>query len=222
MAAVPFCVEMHPVIVGGHLKEPVLLKHVQEVEGRMFFKACKKDAMITRLLAGCSVKDARPLAKTDVLEQLVARRNSAVQALHEPQVQDDLALDQPAKKRRHSAPLRLHELPAIIDVDAPTIAAVEGLRLSTLPTKGQAGLWLELTSPVIRYLTAAVQAQMAAGEIQNVAPRQRVPEDERAVELSAKGVSYEYRRDAYRMRKGGKDKYFSTKSHAGLHCCTYL
>ena len=199
-------INLHPQVSGGHLREPLRLGCVDKVNGRLYFKVCKSDHVIARLLLGKSFERERVLARTDVVEQLQALRNAHVESLINPPASDSLGLDddedpKPARKGAHRLP---SDLPSVVMIEAPAIAGVASVKMRTLTRKSHEALWLELSESTIDYLAAAVAAQIRSGCIDN--SKQRcVPND---------GVYFDKTRRQWRARRrGGKSKYFSSKHH---------
>ena len=60
---------------------PVILKHLVECDGSKFVKITKSDAAIVRLLTGHGVGASRSLARSDIVESLIALRNSKSEEL---------------------------------------------------------------------------------------------------------------------------------------------
>ena len=195
-------IELVPIISGGHMKEPLQLRCLEHVEGRLFFKACKTDPIVTRLLLGKAFNKERILAKTCILEELQSIRNSVIESITNPPALDDLGLDdQPPSK----APRVLSsDVPPIITLNAPGVGPVAPLQIRTLARKKHEALWLEVAPATIDYLAAVVAHQISDGLIDNTKPKGP----------ANNGVYFDKTRRQWRARRsGGKSKYFSDKSY---------
>ena len=117
--------EFRPILSSGHLKEPLQLRSVEKVDGRLFFKAVKGDHVIARLLLGQSFHNERVLAKTDILERLQSARNDMIDSMINPVAKNDLGLDDGEDEpRARKAMKRLPaDLPSIIKIEANLLAA---------------------------------------------------------------------------------------------------
>ena len=204
----PLTVELQPRVSGGILKDPVCLRQIIQIDGVVFWKANKCDAVVTRLLLGRAHQRERPLVKTNILETLSQLRNQRMLAIlagnHE--AQDDLGLDGPEVQK--IAQSDLTKLPAIIEVDAPSIGDVGGMTVKVLTCMQHQPLWLELSSSIVVYLQRACDHQLNHGDIMP----SRFKDDKHATEDN--GVSWEGRRKSFRARmKTGKTKYFNVSDY---------
>ena len=60
---------------------PIVLRNIERRGDARFYKLIKSDPMVVRLITGHGIGEARMLAKTDIIEQLVAARNNKRQEL---------------------------------------------------------------------------------------------------------------------------------------------
>lgn len=188
------------------LKDPVVLHNLKEVNGEVFVLLAKSDRAVCRLLLGKTQSNERALAKTSILETLIACRNQATMSAVLPAAAEDLGLDDPRplpKKKK----IDKSSFPPVVEVIGPTVAHIEGIRIKVLPeTAVQSPLWVHLTPTVAEYLAKVSRHQVETSER---ATRPRHGNAEGVV-----GVSFDNRRDAFRARRGdGSQKYFSGKSH---------
>ena len=201
-------IDFLPVVSGGHLKDAINLRHVQQINGVHFWRAIKSDPLVTRLLLGKSSPSERPLALTDVIEQLQALRNAAVDAIANPVAKEDLNLDdESTSTKRRRGQKGLHDLPPMVSVTAPTIGEVIGLQMKVLPHQGPHALWLELKPDIISYLSMASKYQI---DHEVVAKKGKPKHKESHCDA---GVSFESRRQAYRAKGPKGCKYFKVSDY---------
>ena len=185
-------------IQSSALRTPVDMV-VQEVAGGKFFHCVKGSKLVQRLLCSFVSDGDASIAKTDIVEQLLAIKDTAFQTSF--QATKDGAMDActngelgiigtPTKVKRYD-PLRLIKMPDCLTIIAPSVRDVQGVQLRVLATKPGQGLWVELTHASIEYLCKVVEAQHVDGDIRRVHPRERVPEDARVC-VDTVGVSYSY------------------------------
>ena len=146
---------------------PVILKHIEKVDGITFAKLCKGDSYVRRLvLAKCVEKPSNmSLGKAVVFDELIALRDEvikqatqdAVKAFEDDEFQS-LCLDAPSKKRK--APDV--DIPEIATVRAPSHGDVEGIDIR-LRLKKEKALWAEVTPSVVEYLMDIVKSQVEYG-----------------------------------------------------------
>ena len=77
-------VERRTVVVGGDLKEPLVLKDIKVTNGCEFFRARKGDPALSRLLTGSSWRNERPMKHSGVFARVTELRNQAVDKLLYP------------------------------------------------------------------------------------------------------------------------------------------
>ena len=151
----PLRIETRMVIVGGALKDPLVFRYTQVVEGQTFFHLVKKDRAVQFLL-GASRKAG---VEADVISRLTKMRNDVVAHILDPPAEFDLGVDQPhtsAKKRRSSR--NMGEVPKIVTIQVPTVGDVQGgfIRVLAGIQSGKHGkLHIELVDYVINWLHAA-------------------------------------------------------------------
>ena len=191
-------VELRHVITVDHLKHPVLLP-TKQIDGRTFFKVTKADPQLARLLVQSKYKPKdRPLARTDVIDRIVRLRNAA---LHEILVQppdveegkEDIGIDGPRKARKVAEVV----LPESLVGRIPDVEGVRGIDMRIELCTGRSwGLWAELTTENIEFLTKVVNRQIASGEIQHQHSRDR--DDRMDMTMASAGLTCAYTRNAIR------------------------
>lgn len=188
------------------LKEPVILRKFTEIDGDTFVLMAKSDRAIGRLFMGKSTPNERSLAKTDIIETLIARRNDKTMSAITPAAAEDLGIEdeQPPMKR---SKIDKALFPSFVEIKGPTVASIEGICMKVLPeTSAKSPLWVELTSTVVEYIAKVVQHQVQTSD--------RSTRERKGKVDGADGITYEHRRDAWRARRSdGTQKYFSSKSH---------
>ena len=203
-------IDHRPILSGGHLKEPVQLRHTTCVDGLIFWRVAKSDQVVLRLLWGRPHQTQRPLSKTNIVEKLSDLRNECIKNLAkaEDDAVDDLGLDDDANSK--SIKVDFNKLPSIIEIDAPTVGDAQGMRLKILPSKFHQPIWLELSIDVIEYLRKACWFQAEGDTISRNRPQHKATDDNI-------GVSWEERRQSFRARRvSGKCRYFSVKSYGDI------
>ena len=207
-------IETRTVVTGCHLKSPVTLSpgHVQKVAGITLINLRKSDQLVCRLLAGECQSGTRQLTNTDILEQLVSRRNKAYTMIAEQTEKgdkEDLGLDGPVSKKRRT---RVETMPITIDIDAPSCSMHMLHRMKILLFKPGSSLWVELTAENLQYLMDFVTEQRSDAKSPK-GPTLK-PEDDR-IRSDVKGISFSYTRTSWRAsaKQNGKvvTKYFSIK-----------
>ena len=193
-------IEFVPTVRGGHLREAVQLKVLETVEDTTFFKLCKNDHVIQRLLLGKGTHSKRMLAHTDVVETIVELRNQKIHDIVEPPPVDDLGLDEPEAKRLKLKVLP-DNVPKIVSIHAPTVGHVSGIDMKVMSGVARQPVYVELVASNIDYLAAVAMHQVEQGEIDKRKPKR----DDCAVR-----VNYEERRQSWRARKpDGRQRYFA-------------
>ena len=154
------------------MKKPVQIETVQPVQGIMFVKVMETCTTTARiLLPSTSRFGRRPLTRTDVLEELMARRNSMYEQCLRQLEPEDLGLD-PGLPARKPSLVSLIALPQVVAVDGPDMFEVKGVAIRMLMGTGRNPLWVELSVSTIEYLAAAVQAQLSRGGTKRAADGQ--------------------------------------------------
>ena len=217
-------IEYRPVISGGHLKFPIVLKNSQEVEGATYFRVVKSDNTIARLFLNDQEDriHTRPLSKTDIVEQVSSLRNSAYYSLLEDEAdmnegKEDLGLDGPVDRvlRRNRPRKSMDELPKVVTLSAPDIMDIAGVQMRVLMHKPGQALWVELTEANLNYFRLVIEQQIAKGDIKRHHARDTVDATARVV-TGSKGVSFSYKRSSVRVKSSAADgkttnKYFKVK-----------
>ena len=199
-------------VSGGHLKKPVVIPQTQTVAGTVFFKLTKADQSVTRMLVKVMKYGTRPLANTDVIEQLVAQRDAKCRAWQEvseasAEGKEDLGLDDSQRRRKK----RRVELPPTAVIVAPTIGDAAGTEMIVLAHQPGTALWVELTGRSIGYLVEAVDHQLTQGTIKRNHPGSRVEETSRVSCTDIAGLSYSYARKAFRATAKSADNKPATR-----------
>ena len=156
---------------------PVPITQWVEVDGIRFIKAIKSDTSIVRLLTGRPRGEVRSLARTNILETLVEKRNDAYEQIVTQQSakEDKLAelggevesSNQKAKRRRT---LAAAAMPNIVTLDAPGFGEVPGIQIKALLHRPSSPLWIELSTGVLTYLRQYAVAQICAGDVKQPRP----------------------------------------------------
>ena len=184
---------------------PVQIKHWIEVDGNKFVKIAKSDCSVVRLLTGQGVGSYRALARTDIVECLIARRNAKLdellnESLHDThQAQEDLGVE--VENPRHkSKRMRRYAgaLPEIVEIEAPGLEGLQPIQMNVLRQRPDQPLWVELVPENLDYLRAYVLAQINAGNVKQPAPGENRSENE--PKPPASGVIWARDRDAFRAR----------------------
>ena len=158
------------------LKGEVVLHNLTTVGNRKFFKVCKSDRRISRLLRASDFVAAssgeRPLTNTTLIEELIGLRNNERQRLIDSNSaaasaamgvpEDDLCLDGSTSKRPRRASPSDSALPDTVCIQAPSVADVSGISMLVVLGQPKSPLWVELTVDNIDYLRAAICSQMAS------------------------------------------------------------
>lgn len=193
-------------VKGPDLKDPVVFRNLKEINGEIFVLLAKSDRAVCKLLLGKTQPNERALAKTSILETLIACRNQATMSAVFPAAAEDLGLDDPrppVKKKKIDKSM----FPPCVEVNGPTVAHIEGIRIKVISeVLVQSPLWVHLTPTVAEYLAKVARHQVETSE-RATRPRQGNTE-------GGHGVTFDHRRDAFRARRSdGSQKYFSNKSH---------
>ena len=141
------------------------LHPIRRVGEHRFFKICKGDHKISRLLFGRSTSNERPLTPTGIVETLIKMRNEkrtqlvdAMDDESQGQAQENLGLDAGCviKKRK-----MVHDdvLPETVTIDAPAVGDVSSMSMVLLMGPHTSPLWLEATPENIDYMRACVAQQ---------------------------------------------------------------
>ena len=128
---------------GGFLKKKVSIPKdsVRILAGRSFLHCTTVPKHMCKLLAPSSGEGSkwsrknsqRPLSKTDIFEQLTKLRNDKLASLlQEKQPQRTLNLFDGASTNKRINEATKHEIPKTIDIDAPTICPMAGVRMKVL------------------------------------------------------------------------------------------
>ena len=156
---------------------PIVLRNIERRGDARFYKLIKSDPMVVRLLTGHGIGEARMLAKTDIIEQLVAARNNKRQELLDGFASaagaagaEDLGVDddeqQPKKKlRRFDA-----QLPEIISIVGPSVEGIAGRSINVLMARPDQPVWVEISCDNFDYLRDVATCQIESGAVQVYAP----------------------------------------------------
>ena len=183
-------IEWAPVLSGDGLRSPLLLSKPSNIvdEGDVkLIKVTKSDRRLeTALLwnidsqrTNRTSERTRPLARTDIIEQLIELRNAKhaeLLAQEQGPVQRNTGLNDDAPEasgQRISRRLKLlPRLAKAASIEAPRVGEIDGIRmlvlLSASPT---APLYIEVKAANIEYLRQVVAYQISAGSVHR-APHQ--------------------------------------------------
>lgn len=185
-------IDYRPSLSGGHLEHGVQVSKTVCVAGTLFWKVSKSDHVVSRVVLGKSFSQARPLARTTILETLVKARNDRVLDLTRAldQASEDLGLDHDLKTMKPD----LSKLPDVISMLAPTVGGRQGMSMKVLPALPRQPLWLELSVDVVQYLHDVAVYQIEQEE--------HAPDVADCTEPDLPiGVTFCRLRDAYRVRR---------------------
>jgi len=190
--------------------QAVFLHPLQVVGGRRFFKVCKGDHKIARLLVGSFVCTERGLTGTTILEDLISMRNQKRQELLDAKEtgnqREGLGIDSaPAQKRRK---LSHFELPEVIQLDTPRVGPVQGIRMHVILGKSGTSLSIEATEANINYLRSVVAEQLSTASVddgaEGMAEQQSgtaaQPSELAPIPSAGPGITWVKSRQAYRVR----------------------
>ena len=173
---------------GCFLKKKVSIPkdEVRILVGRSFLHCTTVPKHMCKLLAPSAGEGSkwsrknfqRPLSKTDIFEQLTKLRNDKLASLlQEKQPQQTLSLFDGASTYKRISEATELEIPKTIDIDAPTIGPVAGIRMKVLMSwKKTAPLCIELVHANVVYLKDVCEFQLK----NNLVKRTRQPKKPRA------------------------------------------
>jgi hypothetical protein len=157
---------------GSHTIHPNDLK---KVDDRFFVRACYRVSTVRHILAkGCEHADGDGawdvVRKIDVLEQINKTKNEKWKELAQVQSQPPVGMDETKKKcpryRGRAVVGNILQMPEYATIQCPDICGVTGIRMTVLMTRPSgtgSGVYIELTSDNLRYLSAASAAQFSSG-----------------------------------------------------------
>jgi hypothetical protein len=183
-------VELRHVVVGadGHVVVP---KAVKEVEGRTFVHLCGLDFPLMRIL-GC--EGGRKL-----IEHLQRQRNDVVNGLLNPA--DEAQALEGLGEGEKAVPLRGKKRKNALGSLPPMVTASLGdMQVHVLSGLSKDPVWVELSSGNV----AAMQAYIKKDE----------EDQEEAQGAKKKHIAWDAARQAYKVRVGGSQKWFSTHKHS--------
>ena len=182
-------------------------------------KVIKSDPAVVRLMTGYGVGEPRALARTDIIETLIERRNAkraemlSSASADAPEV-PDLGINnenQLAERARKKRSRRLDAvLPDVVCIDGPSFEEVEGRSINILLQKPDQPLWLEVKPETIDYIREYATAQIASGSVKQPAPGEH-REAESKVEAPCSNVIWAVDRKSYRARYKDEDGNRHTK-----------
>jgi len=153
-------------------------QHAKLIDGQLFIHLSKGSSVIQRLLScRCEIRGReiyKIMPRTDIIEKLEEARNEKLKDIVV------IGVDSHAKRFRWSSKMyadKVLSLPDIIDVDVPSLAGVDGLmmRMQAKRSTGRgSGIWVQMTSPNLAFLSKVVAAQYADGGIHNARKRKAI------------------------------------------------
>ena len=170
------------VVPNGESIAQGILINVVMAQGKMFMECKNKDRKFEALVVPRAMRQSsRPLARTSIIEDLVALRDeimasrlhTSVRALKERLSVRNFT------RRKTKAEMEVHE-GEMCTVEGPSMGNVAGRSMQVLLTKLSNPLLLELTSENLAYLRDVCSHQIAKGEVHNQQPRERIREEVRA------------------------------------------
>ena len=152
---------------------------IKDVEGITYFHLAKSIKKLETLFGvkGKSTSSVRPLAQTDLIEQLFSARARAVHALlcetdHVADPTEESGLDvSPARPQR-----TMSSLPRSIMIQTPVVHDVSAIHMRVLTSKANEKLFVELSSQNLEYLSTAIRAQIIDGKIKRESWSDLAPE----------------------------------------------
>ena len=185
---------------------PIVLRNFERRGDAKFLKLAKSDPTVVRLITGHGVGEARMLAKTNIIEQLVVARNNKRQELLDGFAAatgaagaEDLGVDDdeplPKKKpRRFDA-----QLPEIISIIGPSVEGVAGRSMNVLMARPEQALWVEISCANFDYIRDVATCQIESGAVQVAAPGANRGAEDR-VPKPCRNVVWAYDRKSFRAR----------------------
>ena len=192
----------------------VTLQSWVQVGDAKFLKVTKADPSVVRLLTGHGIGDSRQLARTDLIEKMMAKREEkreqlladAVNSIELP-AKDDLGLDAPLPKRRRLA----GAMPEIVSIVAPGHLTMCGIECRVLlGAHPLSPLMVEITESNLNYMRDFVKSQIDEGKTHVERPGAAVPQEDKVVS-PASGVMWAWDRGAFRAKYKSEDGKFHWK-----------
>ena len=151
----------------------------------MFYLA-KGDKKLGRLLVECSGGESRPLAKTSIIELIVAKRN-VIWAEHLKDVPEHVRFWHGHKITRR----RICEMPETCDIVLPDVDHIKGPHAKVkLVNPAVVTLMMQFNEEILEYLFKVVNHQRETGE-KRMHPKYMVAEEDR-INTDHSGISYVY------------------------------
>jgi hypothetical protein len=174
------------VVSGGNINGRVVIVDATTIDGRVFVDMAKGNIRTCRLLGQATGK-SRPLASTDVIEQLQKLRDTVFPSYCVGYGDDDLGLD--------DAPTKLQlkdDAPAFVQIEAPAVpeAGVDSVNIAVLLSKPTSTLQMEVTHESLQYMSAVAAHQIEHCDIKKHSHRDNVPEEHRETKSLLPGVSF--------------------------------
>ena len=144
-----------------------MLGPVKMVDGTSFIQLKKCDRRLERLLT-CAWErgdSRRPLAHTDIIEQLTELKDTAFFIACGFDTSD--ATQQYHRYTGKVLKAKILALNDVVTIEAPVVGNVAGIQIKTLCLKPRAGMWVELSESVLAYLSDVVREQYQHGDIHN-------------------------------------------------------
>ena len=191
------------VISSERWQTPIILKHVEKVQGKTFAKLCKGDSCVRRLaLSKCVDKpSSMSLGKALVFDELITLRDAVVKveqskgaAAQEDAEFESMELDAPKKKRKEPDV----EIPDFATVRGPSHGDVDGIDVTVRLNKGKA-LWVDITPEFVEYLMDMVKSQVASRSIEPMLIRHGSPQG--TTFMKERGLLRSYRVDESTKKK---------------------
>lgn len=190
-------IQHFPAVSGGNIaKGHVVLTSIIAAHGKTFFEVNKSNREIERLFLGRIEANKRVLQHARILNDCVAKRNEAAIV---PKSEDDLALDEPAK-RKSKKQRREQDESKIVKIE---LEDEDGTKCSMniLHTTNHANLLIELLPSNIEFLMKIVKRQVALAS--HPAEHDEEPDSEDAdkrVGTGQKHITWWEQKQAYRVR----------------------
>ena len=194
------------------LDQPVQLNELTSADNKLFVKVVKGDNKICRLLTGRSNGKTRVLSNTNIFGALQRTRNEMHEQLCQSsdkkqsgEPEEDLGLDAPDPKRCKQMEV---VLPDTMDIEAPDVAHITGVRMTVLTAGDISPLCIEVCEANLNYLHAVIEHQLQNHE----------GEHEDGCGAKHRGVVWCKHKSAFRVSfmEGGKrhQRYFKPESRS--------
>lgn len=190
-------IQNFPAISGGNItKGHVFLTNITAAHGKTFFEVNKSNREIERLFLGRVEANKRVLQHAVILNECVTKRNAAAIV---PKSEDDLELDEPAK-RKGKKQRREQDESKIVAIE---LEDVDGTKCSMniLHTTNHANLLIELAPSNIEFLMKVIKRQVELASIPAEHDEEPDGEDvDKQVGTGQKHITWWEKKQSYRVK----------------------